>query len=60
MMTWFEAGVCCEEFYGMSLNTAEGYFVCPECGEPLYNTDYPSHCWDECPVCGFEFFEEGF
>ena len=36
------------------------YIVCPECGEPLYNIDFPSHCWDNCPVGGFEFFEDGF
>jgi predicted RNA-binding Zn-ribbon protein involved in translation (DUF1610 family) len=60
MGTWFETAVYCEETYGVHTDMKEGFFVCPECGEPLYNIDFPFHCWDECPVCGFEFFEEGF
>ena len=60
MGTWFETAIYCEETYGVSVNMKEGFFICPECGEPLYNIDFPSHSWDECPVCGFEFFEEGF
>lgn len=57
MMTWFEAGVYCEETYGMSLNTAEGYFVCPECGEPLFCEDWKDHDWSKCPICDFDFME---
>lgn len=59
MHTWLEAGTYCEEVYGMTLNTKEGYFVCPECGEPIYETDWGEHPdWSECPICGF-MFEEG-
>ena len=56
MVRWHEAGTYCEEFYGSALNTAEGWFICPECGEILYEEDYEDHYWDECPICGFEFF----
>ena len=56
MGTWHETAVYCEETYGVQVDMKEGFFVCPECGEPLYNVDFPSHCWDDCPVCGFEFF----
>ena len=28
-MDWLVAATYCEEEYGMSLNTKEGYFVCP-------------------------------
>lgn len=34
-MDWLVAATYCEEEYGISLNTKEGYFACPECGEPL-------------------------
>ena len=60
MLTWLEAAVMCEETYGAHVDMKEGFFICPECGEPLYDIDFPSYYWDECPVCGFEFFEEGF
>ena len=53
---WLEAGTQCEVEYGMTLNTKEGYFICPECGEPVYECDWT----DEelraylCPICQFE------
>lgn len=59
MDSWFEAGGYCEEIYGMTMNTEENYFVCPECGEPVFEEDWIKHDeWDKCPICGFV-FEEG-
>ena len=59
MNTWHEAGTYCEEVYGMTMNINEGYFVCPECGEPILEEDWDEHDdWDICPICGF-MFEEG-
>ena len=52
-MDWHTAGVICEEIYGVELNTAEGYFVCPDCGEILYECDGRTHDWGSCPVCDF-------
>lgn len=57
-MDWLVAGTYCEDVYGMSLNTKEGYFVCPECGEPLFEADWERHNWETCPICGFEFMED--
>lgn len=60
MFNWLVAGTYCEEEYGMSLNTKEGYFICPECAEcaePLLFEDLPNHNWETCPICGFEFME---
>lgn len=56
-MDWLVAGTYCEEEYGMSLNTEEGYFVCSECGELLFEDDWKHHNWETCPICGFEFME---
>ena len=56
-MDWLVAGTYCEEVYGTTLDTKEGYFVCPECAEPLYFEDWPKHNWETCPICGFEFME---
>ena len=56
MGTWLEAAVYCEETFGMSLNTKEGYFVCPECGELLFEQDWKGHSWEVCPICDFDFF----
>ena len=56
-MDWLVAATYCEEEYGISLNTKEGYFVCPECAEPLFIEDWPNHNWETCPICDFEFME---
>lgn len=56
-MNWLVVGTYCEEEYGTSLNTKEGYFVCPECGELLYEDEWKHHNWETCPICDFEFME---
>ena len=58
MFTWLEAAVLCEELYSAEVNMKEGYFVCPECGEPLLLEDWPKHDWSVCPICKMT-FEEG-
>ena len=57
MYSWLEAGTYCEEVYGVTLNTRQGFFVCPECGEPIYESDWKHHDWDYCPICEFWFTE---
>lgn len=59
MYTWYTAAIYCEEIYGVHLDSNEGFFICPECGEPIYESDWDEHPdWSECPICGF-MFEEG-
>ena len=51
-MTWKKAAEYVEETYGTFVDWTEGFFICPECGEPIYKDDYES--LDEsnmCPVC---------
>jgi predicted RNA-binding Zn-ribbon protein involved in translation (DUF1610 family) len=57
MYTWLEAAVYCEETFGVYVNMKEGFFICPECGEPIYECDWSNHDWDECPICGWNFME---
>ena len=58
MNEWFVAATYCEEEYGVPLNTKESFFVCPDCGEPIYEVDWEDHDnWEECPICGFNFLE---
>ena len=59
MMTWHTAAVMCEELYGVPVDMSEGYFVCPSCGEMVYDVDWEDHDdWSVCPICG-DMFEEG-
>ena len=59
MFTWHEAAVMCEELYGVEVHMKDGYFVCPICGEVIYECDWRDHeDWSICPICE-EAFEEG-
>ena len=57
MYTWLEAAIYCEETFGIHVDTREGFFICPECGEPIYECDWRGHDWDYCPICNFNFME---
>lgn len=57
MLSWLTAAVYCEETFGVHVDMAEGFFVCPECGELLLCEDWKRHNWETCPICGFEFME---
>ena len=60
MGTWLTAAVYCEEIFGVQVDMAEGFFVCLECGESIYECDWDAHSdWSVCPICDF-IFEEGF
>lgn len=53
-MSWEKVALRCEEEYGTHTDWDEEFFICAECGEPIYKDD-----WDEdelrvCPVCEFE------
>jgi hypothetical protein len=59
---WDELAEYVEETYGAEVNWDEEFFICPECGEPIYKEDYDLDS-DEialgmCPVCGMYLNEE--
>ena len=53
-MDWTAAAVYCEETYGVYANWNEGFFICPECGEPIYQEDWRGHDFSICPICEVE------
>jgi predicted RNA-binding Zn-ribbon protein involved in translation (DUF1610 family) len=58
MYTWLTAAVYCEETFGVQVDMAEGFFVCPECGELIYECDWDAYSdWDCCPICEWNFME---
>ena len=44
-----------EIVYGMQVDWDERFYICPACGEPIYECDWPDDVLDEfiCPVCEF-------
>ena len=60
-MTWDEAAKYCHDTYGSYVDEEERFFVCPECEEPLYESDYEDiETWGMCPVCDYNFKTEQF
>lgn len=56
---WLANAGCAEVAYGAYVDYDDGFYICPECGEPVHESD-----WTEaelemfiCPIC--EFKEEG-
>ena len=39
----------------MLVDWDERFYICPECGEPVYEWDWTDEALEEefCPVCGF-------
>lgn len=53
---WKENAYIIETFFGGEVNWEERYYICPECGDCVYEKD-----WDGsilavhlCPICEFE------
>lgn len=42
-------------FYKSEVNYDEGFYLCPECGEPVYNDDWSEQDFKDfvCPICEF-------
>lgn len=57
MKVWYDIARKCEEDYGAQVDYTEGFFVCPECGEPIYGSDWDGYELQNedgeyiCPVC---------
>jgi predicted RNA-binding Zn-ribbon protein involved in translation (DUF1610 family) len=59
-MMWEARAKEVEEVYGGFVDWHEAFYICPECGEPVYKCD-----WDEdeltkflCPICEDGCFNE--
>ena len=43
--TWEKIAMLARMNYGVQVDWDEGFFVCPNCGEPIYDCD-----WDACDL----------
>lgn len=50
--SWTYVATFLERDYGAYVDWEEEYYICPECGEPIYKCDYPHmKLRMMCPVC---------
>ena len=55
MMAWSVNAYIVDRFYGESVNYEERFYVCPDCGEPIYECDWSEQEFKNfiCPICEF-------
>lgn len=69
-MAWDRISKYCARTYGVQVDNDDEFFICPECGEPIYKCDwrdsdyflghiYPlgKAVW-HCPVCETVLYDE--
>ena len=60
MKMWESRAKYVERVFGSYVDWEERFYLCPECGEPVYECDWDENalCDEICPICGFD-DEEG-
>jgi len=69
-MCWEKLAARVEKLYGTHVNWRDGFFLCPECGEPIYQIDWNDEDYTKgrffhgrlrlyCPVCEEKLVDEG-
>ena len=53
--SWYKTAKYCEKEYGIQADWEEGFFICPECGEPIYECDWEDEEFLFCPICEYYF-----
>ena len=55
-MTWEQAVEYLQNTMNVYVDEEEGFFVCPECDEPIYKCDWEDHPdFIICPICEFNY-----
>ena len=53
MDKWKQIARYLEDEYGTFVDWDEEFFICPDCGEPIYHVDWDAEELHACPVCEF-------
>ena len=53
---WKDNAITVEQDFGGFVDYENEFYVCPECGEPIYKIDWTPRELDECicPICEWE------
>lgn len=58
--TWEIVATYCWEQFGTHVDWQERFFICPDCGESIYECDWedPSdYLSDMCPICDYRWYD---
>lgn len=51
---WEKIARLIDENYGTLVDLEERFFICPECGEPIYEEDWADEDFAQiCPICEY-------
>ena len=51
---WEKLALCIDENYGTLVDFEERFFICPECSEPIYESDWTDKdIMESCPICKY-------
>lgn len=55
MSNWESQAVLAESIFGVYVDWNERFYICPECGEPVYDNDWTEEELSSvfCPICGY-------
>ena len=53
---WKDNAITVEQEFGGFVDYGERFYICPECGEPVYESDWPIYKFEDfiCPICEWE------
>ena len=54
MNCWEVTAHLVEEAYGSYVDFKDRFFICPECEESIYESDWTDEELKVCPICGFD------
>lgn len=59
-LNWELNATAAKEVYGCYVDYEERFYICPYCGEPVYEEDWAEESLEEfmCPICEDEDEEE--
>lgn len=60
MSAWERNAHHASDVYGVYVDWAERFYICPECEEPVYECDWREHELEEffCPICEYDESED--
>ena len=58
MSKWEQIARHVKAVYDYFVDWDDRVFICPDCGEPIYECDWADNDLTTCPICDFDWLED--